>query len=339
MRKSGVMAVALSVVLALLGAAAPTGPRVVCPNPVWDFGKQPQFKKLTHDFIIRNEGDAELRITDVQPSCQCQAALPEKRNLKPGEQTSIRVIFETNNMRKSVHKPITVRTNDPARPSFQLIVKGFIQPPFWLSPPEVNLGSIGKHAAGTPQEFSIIISPKARVDVRSVEPTGTFLEVERIGDGPIMREDGSQEIKYRVVLRKGHPVGLVRESITVTTDLIHKRTALLGVNGEVTGEIRISPRTFRLGRIRRGEEATRTLDVVKSGKPDLVIEKVILKPESIQNVFTVEVVPVKKGAHYRIRISVKPDAPAKYHRGRVVIMTNCQGERVHQAYFYVSIKR
>jgi len=314
-------------------------PRLVCPNAVWNFGKQPQYKKMTYDFIIRNEGDGPLEIREVRPSCQCQAAMPKKKHLGPGEQTTIAVTFDTKTMAGPIHKPVTVTSNDPRRPTFQLMVRGLILPPYWVDPPEINLGTVSKGKSPEPQEFSLIISPGAKVGVRHVAATSEFVAIQRLTKESVAREDGTSEIRYQVSLKPGHPVGLMREQVTVTTDVVEKRSATIGINAEVRGEVRISPPTIRLGRIRRGQTPSRFIDVFKSGEPNLVIEKLVIKPPDAKEFFTVEEVVVEKGSHHKVKVSIKADAPARFKRARVVIMTNCEGERLHQAFFYVSIKK
>ena len=337
--------ISIILVLALLvpatvGAQAGRGTaRIACPNSLWDFGKQPQYTQLKYEFLIRNEGDGELEIQQVRPSCQCQAAMPDKRKLAPGEETTIKVSFDTKNMSGPIHKPITVQCNDPTHPLFQLVVRGTILPPYWLDPPEVNLGSVSKNEGAGPQEFSVIISPKAKVGIRSVTTTNELVTVQLVTREPIVRDDGMRELRYRVGLKPGHPVGLVRERVTITTDLPYKRVANLGVSAEVKGEVRVRPPTVRLGRIKPGQTPSRNVDIIKSGMPDLKIQKLIIKPARAREVFTAELETVEEGRHYRVKISVKAEAPSRYQRGHVVIMTNCLGERLHQAYFYVSVKK
>ncbi|MGE5498695.1 MAG: DUF1573 domain-containing protein, partial [Syntrophothermus sp.] len=50
---------------------------------------------VEHDFVVTNDGDAQLVITEVRASCGCTAAKPEKNTLEPGESTKINVKFNT----------------------------------------------------------------------------------------------------------------------------------------------------------------------------------------------------------------------------------------------------
>jgi hypothetical protein len=49
------------------GAPAGKAPKLVAPTKTIEFGKQPQDKTLVRTFQIRNTGNAELQIENVQP--------------------------------------------------------------------------------------------------------------------------------------------------------------------------------------------------------------------------------------------------------------------------------
>ena len=51
-----------------MAAAAGTAPKLFVPKPVIDFGKQPKQKSLARTFVIKNTGNAELKIDAVEPS-------------------------------------------------------------------------------------------------------------------------------------------------------------------------------------------------------------------------------------------------------------------------------
>jgi hypothetical protein len=48
--------------------AGGTNPKLFVPKTVIDFGKQPKQKSLARTFVIKNTGNAELKIDAVEPS-------------------------------------------------------------------------------------------------------------------------------------------------------------------------------------------------------------------------------------------------------------------------------
>lgn len=57
----------VAVCTAVLPLTAMAAPKAVPAEPVFQFVPVPEGQNLSHDFIIRNEGDAPLNITDVIP--------------------------------------------------------------------------------------------------------------------------------------------------------------------------------------------------------------------------------------------------------------------------------
>jgi hypothetical protein len=62
------------------------------PENIFDFGKIPQGKPVTHQFVVSNHGKTALKIENVQASCGCTTPEWEKdKVLSPGESTQIKV--------------------------------------------------------------------------------------------------------------------------------------------------------------------------------------------------------------------------------------------------------
>ncbi|MBS1742225.1 MAG: DUF1573 domain-containing protein [Bacteroidetes bacterium] len=65
---------------------------LVLKEEVYDFGKIPQGKPVTHIFEVTNKGKAEIKISNVQASCGCTTPEWEKdKAIAPGESTNITV--------------------------------------------------------------------------------------------------------------------------------------------------------------------------------------------------------------------------------------------------------
>jgi len=43
-------------------------PKIVIPEPVYDFGLATEGQEVKHDYIVRNEGNADLIIENVSPT-------------------------------------------------------------------------------------------------------------------------------------------------------------------------------------------------------------------------------------------------------------------------------
>lgn len=110
----------LIVVFMTLVVAQINPPKITSPKDFHNFGDIKEGETVFYDFIIKNTGEDLLIINDVQPSCGCTAAEPEKRRLLPGESTKMKVEFNTINRKGPQTKIVYVLTNDPKTPKFKL---------------------------------------------------------------------------------------------------------------------------------------------------------------------------------------------------------------------------
>ncbi|MFO7444993.1 MAG: DUF1573 domain-containing protein [Ignavibacteriaceae bacterium] len=99
-------------------------PRAVIEPKQYDFGDIQQGEVVTHDFIIKNDGNDVLTIKNVRASCGCTAAQPSKNELKPGESTEVQVSFNSEGRSGKQAKTVYIETNDPASPTVKLSFSG-----------------------------------------------------------------------------------------------------------------------------------------------------------------------------------------------------------------------
>ncbi|RJQ62577.1 MAG: DUF1573 domain-containing protein [Stygiobacter sp.] len=97
-----------------------SAPKISAKKTFHDFGTVVEGQVVNTAFEISNTGNADLTINNVQASCGCTAAKPDKNILKPGEKTAIKVEFNSANRLGPQEKYVYVMTNDPKSPDFKL---------------------------------------------------------------------------------------------------------------------------------------------------------------------------------------------------------------------------
>ena len=123
-----------------LAFAVSATPLVVVEQPSWDFGTVTNCAELTHDFSIRNAGDANLAITQVRSSCAaCLSAAADKLILPPGATTLVHCHLDLHALSGRVARAVVLTCNDPGNPSPVLSLAGFSVPAYAISPLEVTL--------------------------------------------------------------------------------------------------------------------------------------------------------------------------------------------------------
>jgi hypothetical protein len=96
------------------------GPRIVFPEPVFDFGRVQSGKVVNHTFEFTNSGNQVLEIRDVSTSCGCTAATNWTRQVEPGKSGEIPIIFDSGGKEGSLTKTVSVASNDPTQPKVVL---------------------------------------------------------------------------------------------------------------------------------------------------------------------------------------------------------------------------
>jgi hypothetical protein len=118
------------------GVAAAAAPRVAVSETTKDFGKVFEDKALAHKFVIKNEGDAPLKVLDVDPDCACTVASYDG-TIPPGGQGEISLTIKPFSVLRDFLKKTTIKFNDPARPELVLTMKGYVQPMIEIQPSHI----------------------------------------------------------------------------------------------------------------------------------------------------------------------------------------------------------
>lgn len=109
---------------------------LVLKETVFDFGKIPQGKPVTHVFEVTNNGKDSLKISNVQASCGCTTPEWEREKVQaPGEKTAINVGYNAA-AEGPFTKFITIAYN--GNQTKQITIKGEVWKTPLTSAPENN---------------------------------------------------------------------------------------------------------------------------------------------------------------------------------------------------------
>ena len=103
-----------------------SAPKIECSNTTYDFGDIEHGKKVKCTFTIKNCGKSDLEIYKITTGCGCTVAKADKMIIAPGEDTKIAVTFDSTNRHGKQIKTITLFTNCPLTPEYQLTISGTI---------------------------------------------------------------------------------------------------------------------------------------------------------------------------------------------------------------------
>ncbi len=149
-------------------SAGKAAPKFAISSFTHDFGEVKPGTPLRYSFVFKNEGDAELRITNVAPSCGCTSSDYDKV-VAPGKEGKITLAVEhTEAYSGEVSKSANVTTNDPAKPSFSLILRAYFKPvaPLNAAGTGAKVGNISGKNTGP-----LTISPSDRWTTSAISGT------------------------------------------------------------------------------------------------------------------------------------------------------------------------
>ncbi len=88
-------------------------PNIQYSSKLIGYGNVTQGEKAVFDFVFKNTGQEDLIIRKVKASCGCTATKPQKTRLKTGEESFVRITFNTAGYIGKQTKQITIVCNDP----------------------------------------------------------------------------------------------------------------------------------------------------------------------------------------------------------------------------------
>lgn len=97
--------------------ADPDAPKVEVEKAVYEFGEIKQGEKVSYTFKFKNVGKTPLIITNASATCGCTQPEYQKEPIKPGEEGTIHVTFNSAGKEGLQDKVVTITSN--ANPAFE----------------------------------------------------------------------------------------------------------------------------------------------------------------------------------------------------------------------------
>jgi hypothetical protein len=218
--------------LVLLGPAGVTSahadPKAEVAETSHDFGQVREDMTLVHDFVVKNPGDQNLQILDVDPDCACTVAKYD-RVIPPGGIGKITLQIQPFSVVHAFKKKTYVRFNAPDLSSVTLVVTGNAQKSIEIDPshivrfrgaPKNDLTAQVKLTSNLPFPWEI-------TKVQNFQPDkfDATLKTERPGKVYVL------EVRNKS-LDEGHYVGLIE----LFTNVVHKPKIIIRVIADLYTE-------------------------------------------------------------------------------------------------------
>jgi hypothetical protein len=114
----------------------------------YDFGSVRQGTSITHEFAVRNGGNAALRFSAAELSMPGMKARLAAAEIAPGADGKVTLEWVTDHVAGTVEGVARIRWSDPARPETLLTMKGSVVPALSIEPiPAVYLSAYANEQA------------------------------------------------------------------------------------------------------------------------------------------------------------------------------------------------
>lgn len=317
----------ITILLSLVGGtllAQDATPRLTIIEPKKDFGTVAKGEQLDWSFILKNTGNSDLQITNVQPACGCTVAEYDKV-IRPGETGRVTAHVDTTSFTGPIAKSITIRTNDPDAPTAQVTIHAIVRPFVQAHPAGfVRYNLIQGDAEA--QELTLYTEEEEPFEIIGIETPGEWVKVDyspvpagkRIGEG---RADANQYSLRITVGGPTAPAGPLVDKIKVITNSKHQPEYLISLSGIIRPGYTVRPQVVNFGEVGAGQDSARTITLTSNHKDTPGEFKVERVETTDPAVFVAEKNETAAG-QYEVVVRIRKDARAGNAKGDLKIYTS-----------------
>jgi hypothetical protein len=295
-------------------------PKAVVAEAVSEAGTVPKGEKIVHDFAIKNEGDADLQITNVQPACGCTVADFDKV-IKPGATGKVHTVIDSSTFSGPISKGISVFTNDPDHPQIELTIHAKIEPYITVKPGFARYITV----QGEPQEGNIaqtLWAPDGTSwDITSVDSPFPYLTVTYREATPEERLPDAKGKQWKVEMKLSNnaKVGPLSDYVTIHTNHPKQKIVQIPVSGFVRPVMAVTPPVADFGKIELKEPLKKALSVRNFATEPIKVTSIDPNlPKGIQT----QLEPLEEGRVYQVRVILSPELPKGPFTGKLTLHTD-----------------
>lgn len=308
--------------VALLVAAtlyAQGKPKAVVSEPIKEAGTIAKGEKIVHDFVIKNEGDAVLEITNVQAACGCTVAEFDK-TIAPGQTGKVHTIVDTATFNGAIAKGVTVFTNDPDLPQTDLTIRAKVEPYIMVKPGYARFITVqGENKEGTVGQ-TLFTPDGSPLEIVKVDSPYTFLKTsfreakaeERVPDVP------GKQWRVEMTLANDAKVGALTEYVTVHTNHPKQKVVTIPVSGFIRPIVAVTPPVADFGTVELTAPLPKSLNVRNFATEPIEITGIEGAPAGIE----AKLEPLEEGRQYQVKLTLKPEIGKGPFNGKLTLRTN-----------------
>ncbi len=215
-------------------------PKAVLPETEFLFDVMAVGSEQTHKFIVKNEGEAPLKLKIKGTSCTCTVGELAKDEIPAGEEAVVELQWRPHAAEPEFHKTAEVWTNDPQNAVMTFAVKGRVEQMLAIQPEGgwvlENLER-NKPETLTAEIRSGILEKFSLTSIETSDKSVTVIE-EPLTEEELKTTNAKSGYRLKVTLEPSElKVGKIEESVTVKTDVEGAETITFPLEGQFLGSI------------------------------------------------------------------------------------------------------
>jgi hypothetical protein len=241
-------------------------PRIVVDQAHYDFGSMQRGTSKSHEFVIRNVGNAPLKIRNGGTTCKCTLSKVEDESIAPGGSTTVKLEWTAKADGGPFRQTATILTNDPIQSQVELVVDGQILALSGVEPPDFLFDklSVGQTKSAQVYVMAMLQDDLTVKDPEISDPTvrDKFdVKIEPVEQSALPNKLAKRGYRVTVNAKDGLPVGRFHSWLTLHTNLPDAAKLEIPIVGQVVGDISVNGGTGW-----NPEEGVLTIGSVKSSE-------------------------------------------------------------------------
>lgn len=252
-------------------------PKVKVDEPIFKFGAMQRGTSLTHEFVIRNVGEAPLKLRAGSTSCKCTLSEVSETPIPPGESTKVKVQWSAKADNGPFRQTASVLTNDPLQSSVDLGVEGSIMSASGVEPPDVSFDKI---AVGESKSAQVFVMAMLQDNLSVTDPQFSdaslrdrfVAKIEPVDAKDLPNKTAHRGVRVTVTALPGLPIGRFHQWLSLKTNLAQAENLEIPVSGQVIGDISVHGTgwsedrgALSIGSVKSSEGSQNRLSIVVRG--------------------------------------------------------------------------
>lgn len=252
-------------------------PKVQVDEPHYDFDSMQRGTSKSHEFVIRNVGEAPLKLRAGTTTCKCTLSEVDESALAPGESTKVKVTWSAKSDNGPFRQTANILTNDPLRSSVELTVDGKIMSASGVEPTDLAFDKI---PVGESRTSTVYVMAMLQDDLTVSDPQLSDnttrekfdVKIEPVEPKDLPNKTAKQGVRVTVTAKPGLPVGRFTQWLSLKTNMPDAEKLEIPVVGQIVGDISVhgtgwseEASAVKVGNFKSSEGSHNKLSIVVRG--------------------------------------------------------------------------